>query len=369
MKFTCLREDILSAVMKAEKAVSPKSTLAVMEGMLIEAEIDQVYITGNDLEIAIESSFQARVEKTGRIVLNSRMFSDIIRKADGEDVTFEVGENYQTTITSGPAVFTISGLNAEEFPDTYDFEIKDSILIESSVLKDMIRQSIFAASKDTFRQILTGELFKIDGDKLNVVALDGHRLAIRREKLLKTADIDNFVVPYRTLNELLKILSDDGEIEIFPSKKYIMFEMGNSKLYSRVIEGDYFDYSNLEKTECSIKIKTQVRALKGSFERVLPILYDEKKAKSPVRITLEENEVKIDCVTLTGKVHDIAKVEKLYGNDIEIGFVNQYLLDAFSAVGCDEVFVEFSTPLSPMLITPIEGDKFFYFVLPVILKK
>ena len=369
MKFTCLREDILSAVMKAEKAVSPKSTLAVMEGILIEAEIDKVYISGNDLEIAIEASFQARVEKTGRIVLNSRMFTDIIRKTGGVDVTFEVGENYHTTITSGPAVFKIAGINADEFPDTYDFEISDSIIIENKVLKDMIRQSIFAASKDTFRQILTGELFRVKDGVLNVVAIDGHRFAIRREPLVKAGDVKDFVVPHRTLNELMKILSDEGEIEIFPSKKYIMFEFRNCKLFSRTLEGDFFDYENLVKTECSIKLKTNVRELKSSFERVLPILYDEKKAKSPVRLTLYENEITVDCVTLTGTVHDRVDVEKLYGGDIEIGFVNQYLLDAFSACDEEEVFVEFSTPLQPMLLTPVEGDKFFYFILPVVLKK
>lgn len=369
MKFTCLREDILSAVQKAEKAVAVKSTLAVMEGILVEAEIDRVYISGNDLEIAVEASFQARVHQTGKIVLNSRMFSDIIRKTDGEDVTFEADDDYKTTISSGSSIFNIIGINADEFPDTYDFDITDSIKIKSEVLKEMVRQTVFAASKDSFRPILTGELFKIEGDILNIVALDGRRVAIRREKLIKSAQIDSFVVPFRTLNELMKILPDDVEVEIFPSRKYIMFEFLNCKFFSRVIEGDYLNYDKLLKTECSIKCRVSVRDMKSAFERVLPILYDEKKAKSPVRMTLTSNEIKIDCVTMTGRVHDRVSVERLYGEDIEIGFVNQYLLESFSACSDEEVFAEFSTPLSPMILTPLEGDKFFYFVLPVILRK
>ena len=367
MKFTCSKEDILYAVGKAEKAVSPKSTLAVMEGILVEARNNTVCLTGNDLEISIEASFEADVVRPGRIVLNSRTFGDIVRKCGGETVEFDVGDKYKTTIVSGNSVFEILGINADEFPDNFEFDIDNSITIEAIDLKAMIRQTIFATSKGEFRQILTGELFKVEGDYLKVVALDGHRLAIRKEKLVKSSPLKDFIMPFKTLNELLKIIGDDETVEIFPSKKYIMLEFGGCRLYSRVIDGEFINYEKIVNNECPIKIRANAKKLKHSFERVSPIIYNET-VKSPVKLNIVDNVMIIDCATLSGKIHDEAPIEKLYGNNLEIGFTNQYLLDAFG--GCDEeVFLEFSTPLSPLVISPVEGDKFLYIILPVRLRK
>ena len=368
MKFTCDRADILAAVNKAEKAVAAKSTLPVMEGILVNVTSDEVILTGNDLEIAIEASFKAEITKTGKIVLNCRMFSEIIRKTGGDTVSFEASENMLVTITSGFSVFEIAGLDANEFPSAAEFDIDKKISIESSKLKAMIRQTIFATSKGEFRQILTGELFKIEGDVLNVVALDGHRLAIRREKLIDASYKENFVVPFKTLNEILKIIDDEGVTDIYPSKKNIMFEFGGCKLYSRVIDGEFLNYDKIIAVECPIKMKADIRKIKGTFERVSPIIYNET-VKSPVRINVEDDKIIIDCVTLSGKIHDEVNITKLYGDNLEIGFTNQYLLDAFGACEDNEVFLEFSTPLSPIVITPIENDKFLYIILPVRLKK
>ncbi len=368
MKFICNKEDILYAVGKAEKAVSPKSTLAVMEGILVEAKSNTVCLTGNDLEISIEASFEAEVIRQGRIVLNSRTFTDIIRKCGGSQVEFDVGEKNKTTIVSGMSVFEISGINADEFPDNFLFDIDNSISIEAASLKAMIRQTIFATSKGEYRQILTGELFKIEGDYLKVIALDGHRLAIRKEKLIKSAPLKDFVMPFKTLNELLKIIGDDEVVEIYPSRKYIMLEFGGCRLFSRVIDGEFLNYEKVITNECPIKIKADSKKLKHSFERVSPIIHTET-VKSPVKLSITDNLMVIDCANLSGKIHDEAQIEKLYGNNIEIGFTNQYLLDAFGACDEDEVFLELSTPLSPLVISPVEGDRFLYIVLPVLLKK
>ena len=168
---------------------------------MINAFKDCVVLTGNDLEIAIEAKFEAEVAECGKIVLNCRMFSDIIRKTGGETVEFETNEKNVAKITSGLSVFEISGINADEFPDPFDFEINSSIVMETPVLKSMIRQTIFATSKSEFRQTLTGELFRVIEDTLNVVALDNHRIAIRKEKFIRNDGVTKFVVPFKTLKE------------------------------------------------------------------------------------------------------------------------------------------------------------------------
>ncbi len=369
MKFKCKRADILSAIQKAEKAVIAKSSIPVMEGMLIDILRNGVIITGNDLEIAIEAYFDAEVISTGRIVLNARMFSDIIRKTGGEEVLFEAGDKMNVKITSGLSVFEISGLDPLEFPNTADFELGRKITIGCLVLKQMIRQTYFAASKTDFRQVLTGELFKVGPDGvLTVVALDGHRLAMRKEKLVSFEPVDDFILPFNTLNELLKIVGDEGNIDIYPSGKYIMFEFDNCKIFSRTIHGQYVDYNKIISVESPMKLKANIRKMKGTFERVSPIIYTET-VKSPVKINILEDKIVIDCTTVTGKVHDEAPIEKLYGENLEIGFTNQYLLDALSACDDDEAYLEFATPLSPMVITPLEGDRYLYIILPVRLKK
>lgn len=368
MKFKCLKDDILSAIQKAEKAVSINSTLPVMEGLLLETIGNTICITGNDLEIAIEASFDAEVTESGKIVLNAKMFGDIIRRSGGQYVIFESDEKYITTITSGQSVFQISGLNAEEYPSSFDVDVDKKIVIECAKLKAMVRQSLFAVAKSETKPILTGELFSVKDGILNIVALDGFRLAIRREKVIEAIAISDFVVPFKTLNELLKVLGETGNIEIYPADRFVSFEFDNCRLTSRRLEGEYINYEKFIQTQSPVKCKGSVRQLKDTFERVSPIISGQK-VKSPVKINISNDNIVIDCETLVGKVHDETSIEKLYGENLEIGFTNQFLLDVFNSCDTEEVFVEFSTPLSPMVVTPLEGDRFFYIILPIRLKK
>jgi len=368
MKFKCLREDILAAIQKAEKAVAVNSTLPVMEGLLLETLGNTICITGNDLEIAIEASFDAEVTESGKIVLNSRMFGDIIRRAGGSYVIFESDEKYLTTITSGQSVFQISGLNAEEYPSSFDVDVDRKIVMEAAKLKSMVRQTLFAVAKTETKPILTGELFSVKEGILNIVALDGFRLAIRREPVIEAIGIEDFVVPFKTLNELLKVLGENGEVEIYPAERFVSFEFDNCRLTSRRLEGEYINYQKFIQTQNPVKCKGTVRQLKDTFERVSPIISGQK-VKSPVKININDDNIVIDCETLVGKVHDETAIEKLYGENLEIGFTNQFLLDVFGSCDTEEVFVEFSTPLSPMVVTPLEGDRFFYIILPIRLKK
>lgn len=369
MKFTCNREDLLNAINRAEKAVAAKPLVQVMEGLLIETGLREVKITGNDLTLAIEATFDANIEESGRLVVNARMFSEIIRKTGDSVISFSASkENYKIKITSGLSVFEIAGLEPDEFPAVNTFDVNTKIKIECETLRSMIKQTIFATSKDEKIPVLTGILFKPEGDLLSLIAVDKFRFAIRREKFLE-CDVENqFVVPFKTLSELLKILTDEGEVEIYPARNFILFSFDNCKIYSRSIEGEYIKYEHILNIQNSIRLKAKSAKLLHTFERVSPLINMET-IKSPVKIKLEGDNLIIDCVTLSGKVHDELTVEKMCGGDLEIGFNNHFLLDAFGAVGDDEVILEFSTPQSPIKMMPSQGDQFLYLVQPVILKK
>lgn len=357
----------MSAINKVEKAVPPKSTIPVMEGILLEGMGNKVVLTGNDLSISIKSSIDAQVDEDGKIVMNARMFSDIIRRTGEESVSFSTNEKGSTTIVSGPSVFEIAGFPPDEFPDVPDFETDACITLPCDLFKSMVKQTLFATSKDENRPILTGVLFQIEGSQLSLVALDGHRLAIRREEVSGLPQRDDFVVPYKTLNELLKIVGDEGDIEILPSRRFILFSFDQTQLYSRMIEGEFPNFERIIAVENSFKCKSSVRRLLNTFERVSPITVSET-VKSPVKIHIANNHMTIDCATLAGRVHDEMEVDTLYGDEIEIGFNNRYLLDAFSAADTDEIFIELSTPLSPMVVTPAKGSSFLYIILPVRIK-
>lgn len=368
MKFRCKRNELLDAINKAEKAVAPKSVIQVMEGILIETGFSEVKLTGNDLSLAIEATLSAEIEEAGRIVLNSKMFSEIIRKTGDDMVEFSADDKQKVKITSGYSIFEIAGLAPDEFPAVNNFSVDKKIKMSCPTLRSMIKQTIFATSKDEKNPVLTGILFKPEGEILSLVAVDKFRFAIRREQMIECDTEEQFVVPFKTLSELLKILGDEGEIEIYPANNFILFVLGDCKIYSRAIEGEYIKYEHILATQNSICCKAKTSKLLNTFERVSPLINMET-IKSPVKIKIDADNLIIDCATLSGKVHDELTVEKIKGEDLEIGFNNRYLLDAFSAVDSDEIYVEFSTPQSPVKIVPTDGEKFVYLILPVLLKR
>lgn len=368
MKFSCNREELLDAINKAEKAVAPKSPIPVMEGILLETSGMGIKLTGNDASLAIEAEVRADVETDGKIVLNSRMFSEIIRKTGDSSIIFESDEQYKVKITSGFSVFEIAGMDYEEFPTVNRFDISESVTIESVKLRSMIKQTIFATSKDEKTPVLTGILFKVEEGQLSLIAVDKTRFAIRREEYIECDLTKNFIVPFKTLNELLKILGDEGNVTIHPARNFILFSMDGCKIYSRSIEGEFVKYEHILESKNSIICKAKTSKLLNTFERVSPLLNFES-IKSPVKIRLSGDTLIIDCQTLAGKVHDEMNIEKLSGDDLEIGFNNKFLLDAFSAVDSEEIYVEFSTPQTPIKITPTKGNKFVYLILPVLLKR
>ena len=372
MKFTCDRAALTEAVNISQKAVASRSTLPILEGLLIKAKDNKVIITGNDLEIGIECFLEAEVESEGNIVVNSKLFGDIVRKMSGETVVIDVNSNNVTNIKCGNSKFNITGIESTEFPEIQRFDVEYDITLSQKQLKELVRHTIFAVGTNESKMILTGCLLEASGNNVNMVAVDGFRLAYKKitcenETVSGFLGDVSLVIPSKSLNELIKIIDDsDEEIKIYCSEKNIRFEFDNVIFTSRLLEGDYIDYKKIIPADYRTTIKTGVRSFIESVERASLIITSEV-TKAPVIMNIVDAEVKINCETQIGKVEEYIPVD-MVGDAIEIGFNNRYLLDALKAVSTEEVKFSFIGPTSPCVISPVEGDDFKYIVLPVRLK-
>jgi DNA polymerase-3 subunit beta len=368
MKFTCEKYLIQAAVSTASRAAAVKSPVISLEGLLIEAVGDTVTISGYDLKTGITTKIPADVKESGDIVLNARLLGEIIRKMPGDDITISVSDNFMTKITGGMSEFEIMATPADDYPELPVVDYANSISIKQKTLKSMISQTCFAVSDNEARPILTGALFEAEGENLTVVAVDGYRLALRKEPLEEAAGSSySFVVPGTALSEVEKIVSDSEDtVSINIGLKHIMFKIGDTVLISRRLEGEFLNYRKSVPMSGKFDVKASSRSVIEAVERVSLIISD--KLKSPVRCTFDENVLRLVTSTTLGKASDECPVE---GNaeGLEIGFNNKYLLDALKAAPADDIIIRLSSGTLPCLILPTDGgDNFLYMVLPVRLK-
>lgn len=365
MKFTIEKRILTEAVGNLQRAVSAKTSIPALEGILIRSGEEKLILSAYDLEIGMQTELPAVISESGAIILTAKLFSEIVRKSPADDITIETDDRNTATITSGVSCFTIIGMNAAEFPEFPKVTDTDTLRLPAGVLKSMIRQTLFAVADSNAKPIHQGSLFKIENRTLDVVSVDGYRLALRREAIPFDGSLE-FVVPGKTLGEVLKLLrDDDGEIEICPSRRHILFKIDNYTVLSALLEGEFLDYRaalpKKKKTEAVVSTRTLIE----SVERVSLLITD--RLKSPVRCVLGEDTIKLLCSTTMGRANDQIEA-KISGDPLEIGFNNKYLLDALRAAECDEVRMELGGPISPMLILPKEGDAFSFLVLPVRLR-
>lgn len=363
MKIYCNTEELIAAVNIVSKAVSAKSSIPYLEGVLLEAECDRLYLTGNDLEICIKTSIPCNISEEGKIVLNCKMLSDIIRKLP-KDVCEIKTEDSAVIISCQYSDYRIVGLNANEYPSIPDIEIKSSIKISAPLLKDMISRTSFAISQKLDRKVLTGSLFEMDGESLTIVAVDGYRMALRKEVLQGGCKEGRFIIPGKAENEVVKIMSDDEEdiIEVGFCEKYAVFENDTFTMITRLIDGEFFAYRQVIPSEFKINTTVETSKFSKTVSRVEPIIDDV--SKNPVRIMLSEGALKIMCRTNLGSVNDKFDVEYT-GSDFEIGFNYRYLYDAISRCGNETTVLRMNSPLNPLIISGENDDTYLFMVLPV----
>ena len=367
MKFTCEKALLQAAISTTSRAVSPKSSIPALEGILVEAG-SELRLTGYNLETGIRTTVPADIQEEGTLVLGARLFGEIIRKLPDDMVSFQA-ENYMVKIKCGMSEFNILGTDPEEFPELPTVEYQNSLILPQSKLKSMISQTIFAVSDNESRPIHTGSLFEVDDSGLTVVSVDGYRLALRHEAIEKKegAPEFSFVVPGAALSEVEKICSDvDEPASVTQGARHVMFKVGDTMLVSRRLEGEFLAYRQAIPRNNTIIVEGETRTLLSSIDRVSLIISD--KLKSPLRCVFDNGMLKISTKTAIGDAYDQCPIQG-DGEGLEIGFNNKYLMDALKAAPADKVRLELTTGVSPCVILPTEGEeKFLYMVLPVRLR-
>ena len=362
MKISCLRTDLQSAVSIVSRAVATKSTIPAMEGVLIKAYSDKLNISGYNLEIGITTEIEATIAEEGEIVISAKLFLDIVRNLPEEILTVETDDKLTVYINCGDADYKIMGMSSMEYPDLPTFEQTDAITLGSKTLREMIRQTVYATSENMAKPIYTGSLFEIENSVLTIVAIDGYRMAIRRENV-ESQSSTSFVVPGKTQLEILKLLSDDEEpVDIIIGQRHITFKVKNYRVISRLLEGIFIDYkSTIPQTE-KTEVVINTRRLINSVERMS--LMNNDRMQSPVRCKFLSDQIKFSCASAVGSANDSIRIP-IIGEQVEIGFNNRYMLDALKNTDCDEVKIVLNGTISPIVIKPVQGDSFLFIVVPM----
>ena len=367
MRFTCEKSMLVQGLNIASRTVAQKSSLSVLEGVLCKAG-DGLNLTGYNMETAISYQIDAEVTEIGTCILPARLFGDIIRRLPEGPVTVVVDENFKVSIRSGYASFTISAESAEDYPELPDVDSGRAIHIPQNILKEMISGTIFAVSENQGRPVHTGVKFEVGDDTVSAIAVDGFRLARRTwhadSPIGRTL---SFVVPAQGLKEVEKILTDTEEDASFTlGPKHILYQIGGATLVCRLLEGDFLDWRKVVPTNCPVKLVANVADLASSIERVGLIV--SEKYKSPVRCLFGNQVVQLRTSTTIGAAEDRCSLAG-DGKDLEIGFNVRYLADALRVIPSEEVVLELTNGLSPIVLTPAEEKyDYSYMVLPVRIK-
>jgi len=367
MKFSCEKTLLQSAINTASRTVANKSSIAALEGILLQAG-SQLTISGYNMNTGIRTTLDTNITEEGELVLPARLFGDIIRRMPDDIVVFDSDQNLNVKLTCGDATYNILALSADDYPELPEVEDEFSVQIQQNTLRSMINETSFAVSTDEVRPVHTGSLFEIGDNCLTVVSVDGFRLALRRETLENSERTSfRFVAPGAALNEVEKICEDTDEpASITLGNRHLLFEVGSTQLICRRLEGDFLDYKSAIPRTNPISITVETKNLINSIERVSVVI--SEKQKSPVRCIFGENSVTLSAKTSNGEAKDICQITG-DGGGLEIGFNNRYLMEALKYAPADAVRIEMNTGISPCIITPIEGEEnFLYMVLPVRLK-
>ena len=367
MRFTCEKSMLVQGLNIAGRTVAQKSSLSAIEGVLCKAGLG-ISLTGYNMETAITYNVEAEVTDPGECILPAKLFGDIIRRLPEGPVTVVVDESHKVSIRAGYASFTISAEGADDYPDLPDVNTGRAIRIPQNKLKELISGTIFAVSENQGRPIHTGVKFEVTNTSITAIAVDGFRLARRSfHPEEETGRELSFVVPAAGLKEVEKILTDvDDDAAFTLGPKHILFQIGNATLVCRLLEGDFLDWRRVVPTNCPIKLVANVGELQSSVERVGLIV--SEKYKSPVRCVFSNQVLNMRTNTTIGAAEDRCTLAG-DGKELEIGFNVRYLADALRVIPSEEVTLELTNGLSPIVLTPAE-DKydFSYMVLPVRIK-
>lgn len=366
MKVVCSIADLVNGIETVYKAVPNKTTMSILECILMEADRNEIKLTANDMELGIETRLEGEVVEKGMIALDARIFYRIVKSlADfpDSDITIETDENYKTTIKCESSEFNIIGKSGEDFSYLPVIEREDSILLSQFTLKEVVRQTIFSIADNDNNKLMTGELFEINENELKVVSLDGHRISIRKIELKDSYAPKKVVVPGKTLNEISKILSGDTDkdVTIFFTDKHIVFEFDSTTVVSRLIEGEYFKINQMLSSDYETKVRVNKMDLLRSIVRSTILV--KEGDKKPIIINILDGSMELKINSTVGSMSDRLDIEKS-GKDLMIGFNPKFLIDALRVIDDEEIDVYLVNPKAPCFIRDAK-EQYIYLILPV----
>ena len=363
MKFVCSKVNLLNGLQIVSKAVSNKTTMSILECILIDASKNMIKLTANDMELGIETIIEGEIIEKGIIALEAKSFLDIVRKLPDNDITIETDSSCKATITCEKAKFNIIGKSGEDFSYLPLIEKNDQIILSQFTLKEVIRQTIFSISDNDNNKLMTGELFDINNDTLKVVSLDGHRISIRKISLKNSYPAKKVVVPGKTLNEVSKILPGGAEDDVVISftDKHIVFEFDDTTVVSRLIEGEYFNIQQMLSSDYETKVTVNRKEFLNCIDRATLLVKEGDKKPIIINITDDSMELKINSVI--GSMNEDIDINKS-GKDLMIGFNPKFLIDALKIIDDEEVDLYMVNPKAPCFIKNLE-ESYIYLILPV----
>ena len=363
MKLICSKSNLLHGVNIVSKAVPTRTTMAILECILIDASANEIKLTANDMELGIETKIEGEIAERGVIALDAKIFSEIVRKLPDSDVTIETDASFKTTITCEKAKFNIVGKSGDDFSYIPYIERNEPIVMSQFTLKEVIRQTIFSIADNDNKKLMTGELFEIEENDLKVVSLDGHRISIRNIELKNNYSHKKVVVPGKTLQEVSKILpgSAEDEVSIFLTDNHIVFEFENTTVVSRLIEGEYFKIEQMLSSDYETKVKINKRELLDCIDRATLLV--KEGDKKPIIMNITDGTMELKINSFIGSMNEDIDIAK-EGKDILIGFNPKFFIDALRVIDEEEVTLYMVNPKAPCFIKDDEGT-FIYLILPV----
>lgn len=363
MKLICSKADLVKGVNIVSKAVPTRTTMAILECILIDASMNEIKFMANDMELGIETRVEGEILERGVIALDAKIFSEIVRKLPDNEVTIETDSSFKTVITCEKSKFNIVGKSGDDFSYIPFIEKNNSILISQFTLKELVRQTIFSIADNDNNKMMTGELLEINENKLKLVSLDGHRISIRNVELKNHYEHKKVIVPGKTLNEISKIIPGgvDDDVFIYITDNHIVFDFDSTTVVSRLIEGEYFRIDQMLSSDYETKVKVNKKELMDCIDRATLLIKEGDKKPIIMNITDVIMELKIN--SFIGSMNEDIDIEK-EGKDIMIGFNPKFFIEALRVIDDEEVYLYMVNPKAPCFIKDDDG-KFIYLILPV----
>ena len=363
MKFVCSKSDLVSGLQIVNKAVPSKTTMSILECVLVDATEGVIKFIANDMELGIQTEINGNILERGFIAIDAKIFFDIIRKLPDSDVTIDCDNSGKVTISCEKAKFSIVGRNADDFTYLPSIEKIDGISVSQYTLKNIIQQTIFSIAENDANKMMSGELFEVNQDTLKLVSLDGHRISIRKVKLQNSYEYKKVVVPGKTLSDISKIISDstDSNVDIYFTDKHILFEFDKTVVVSRLLEGDYFNIDQMLSSDYETKMTISRREMLDCIDRATLLV--KEGDKKPVIIAIDDEKMELKINSTIGSMDEEIEIEK-QGKDIIIGFNPKFLIDALRAIEDENIDIYMVNPKAPCFIRDKDGA-YIYLVLPI----